>query len=274
MFGWSGARTVRYPFFAGGRLNVEGIADALAAIDGPCIVVINLPGNPTGYTPPAADALALAEVLLAHRGPAVALIDDAYQGMLWEDGLMARSLYWELANAADPERLLPIKVDGATKELLFFPGRVGFLSHPLTGDGEAALLSKLMCAGRATVGSPPGPSQAIALAALRSPDLQRDLEDSHAVLRRRYRALREALDQVDDGLLAAQPFNSGCFAMVDLPPQLDPEATRLRLLDEASVGTVALPGTHSLRIAYCSVAEQDIPELVRRTADVVRRALP
>ncbi len=270
VFDHIGAEVQPYPFYRDGALDVGGIADVLARGTRPkAFLVLNFPSNPSGYTPTIREVEQLTEVLLAHPRPLVVLVDDAYQGMVWEPGLMARSMYWELARSADPARLLPLKADGATKELLFFPGRVGFVSHPLRGAAEAAMTSKIMCIGRATVGSPPGPSQAMTLSALRSPHLGDEIAARHALLADRYRALRDALADVRSDRLRPLPFNSGCFALVELPPEIPAEAVRQRLLTE-SVGVVAMPGTNAIRLAHCSVDAASIPELVAKIELVVQ----
>ena len=70
---------------------------------------------------------------------------------------------------------------------------------------------------RAELGSPPAASQVIALQALRSPAVEREVEAVRLLLEGRYRALKEALAGVDPDLLTVLPFNSGCFALVEIP---------------------------------------------------------
>jgi len=231
---------------------------------------LNIPGNPTGYTPGREMAARIAEVVAAHPGPAVVVVDDAYQGMLWEDGLSDRSLYWDIADKADPERQLVIKLDGATKEFFFFPGRIGFLTHSAQGEAADMLENKLKCLGRATVGSPPGPSQALLLKALQTESLQTELDANLAVLKRRYRALKNTLKSLDNDKLFPYPFNSGMFALVGLDPQLSPERVRKRLIAEHSMGVISIPSVNGLRIAYGATDEADLPRLVAALDEVVR----
>ncbi len=64
--------------------------------------------------------------------------------------------------------LVPVKIDGCTKELVFFGGRVAFLTFPFEPDAAVtrALESKTKCMLRATIGSPAALTQEVALAAL------------------------------------------------------------------------------------------------------------
>jgi hypothetical protein len=85
-----------------------------------------------------------------------------------------------------------------------------------------------------------------------------------ALLGRRYRLLRDALQRHD---VRVVPFNSGCFALV--PTKLPSEDVRQALLRE-SIGVVSLDDHRSIRLAYCSVDEQDIESLVAGIAPHVR----
>jgi hypothetical protein len=64
--------------------------------------------------------------------------------------------------------------------------------------------------------------------------------------------------------LFAYPFNSGAFALIGLRPPLDAERFREKLIAEQSVGVISIPSANAVRLAYCSVGLDRIPELVRR----------
>ncbi len=265
-----GAKLRLFPFFSESGFNVQGLKDALDAVRGKkSVLLLNIPGNPTGYTPGQAMIERIAQVVADHDGPQVVVVDDAYQSMLWEPGLARRSLFWELAESVDASRQLVIKLDGATKEFFFFPARIGFLTHTATGPAADALESKIKTLGRATVGSPPGPSQALLVRALECPDLEVQRQANLDILRRRYRALKDALKGLQSGKIFPYPFNSGMFALVGLDPKVSPEEVRRRLIEEHSVGVIAIDSINGLRIAYGATAEADLPGLVRALEQVV-----
>lgn len=268
----TGARLASWPFYnEHGRLNTEGFAAALSGVHGKVVVVLNFPSNPTGYAPTHEEVRALTDALASHRnGPLVAVIDDAYQGVVFEPEAVPYSMFWDVAEALDPAHGVAIKVDGATKELLFFPSRVGFLTASFKDDqAEAAWLSKLNGIVRGTVGGPPGPSQALVLAALNDPErTAREFKVRLSALEERYRTLTNALNAIQDPRIRPMPFNGAFFAMVDLDPSVSADAVRLRLIDK-DVGTVALPGTNALRIAYCSTRAEDLPVIVTRLVEAV-----
>ncbi len=263
----TGAEIRSAPNWREGRFNPLAAAEALADLpEGqPAIAIVNAPSNPGGYMPTIDERTALRASLLgvAEVRPLVVLCDDAYAGLVYEADIPRSSLFWELAGAH--ENLLAVKIDGATKELSFFGGRVGFLTFGVEQGSavETALESKAKSLVRSTVGSPVALSQLVVLQALRSSDAEAQIEAVRLELEGRYRALKAALDRADDSLLRAWPFNAGCFAVVDLPKGIDAEALRHLLIKDFDTGIVSIP-PNMVRIAFCSVAEAAIPELVRR----------
>ncbi len=265
----TGARLLAAPAYRDGRFNPEALAEALAGLPAgePAVAIVNVPSNPGGYSPTVDERAELRDSLLgvARRRPLVVLCDDAYAGLVYEVGIPPESMFWELAGL--DSNLVPVKIDGGTKEFSFFGGRVGFLTFPFEPESEAAaaLESKVKCLVRATVGSPVAASQAVLLQALRDGGAAAHVEAVRALLAGRYRALKGALAGADRELFTPLPFNSGCFALLELSERLgtSAEAARKRLLAEESTGLVSV-GERFLRIAFCSVDETALPELVRR----------
>jgi aspartate/methionine/tyrosine aminotransferase len=265
----TGARVLTAPTYVDRRYNPRAIADALAGLPAgePAVGMLNVPSNPGGYTPDREERRATVESLLAEadRRPLVIVCDDAYAGLVFEPEIPRGSLFWDLAGVHPS--LTAVKVDGATKELSFFGGRVGFLSFAAGPDSEMAreLEARVGRLVRTGLGSPPAVSQVIVLQALRSPMIEREVEAVRLLLGGRYRALKEALASVDPGLLTVLPFNSGCFALVEIPERLgiDSETARRHLLARHDTGLVSIAPRY-LRIAHCSVDEAALPELVRR----------
>ena len=270
-----GGRVVTGEAYRDGRFNPRAIVEALAREPPgrPALAILNFPSNPGGYSPTAGERRQLLDGLLeeADRRPLVVVLDDAYAGLVYEPGVPAGSLFWELAGRHPG--LAPIKVDGATKELSFFGGRVGFLTFALDpqGPAAAALESKLKCLLRATVGSPPAASQVALAAALRDPATPGQMEEIRGRLAARYRALADALAGVDRELLKPLPFNSGCFSLLELRPELDlsSEEVRRELLDRHDTGLISIAPRY-LRIAFCSVRRAALPEIVGRLEAAVR----
>jgi aspartate/methionine/tyrosine aminotransferase len=265
----TGAEVRSAPAYVDGRYNVEAFAQALADLpEGePAVALLNLPSNPGGYSLTAAERGRMLESLrgIAERRPFVVICDDAYAGLVFEAEVPRESLFWELIGLHP--NLVPVKVDGATKELSFFGGRVGFITFAFEPDSDVAksLESKMKMLVRSVIGSPVAASQVLVLQALRSPRVADEVEAVRALLEERYRALKGALAGTDPRHLTVLPFNSGCFALVELPEALGltSEQVRLHLLEHHDTGLISIAPRY-LRIAHCSVDTAALPELVRR----------
>jgi aspartate/methionine/tyrosine aminotransferase len=231
--------------------------------------MLNLPSNPGGYSPTDEERREIRASLIevAERRPLVVVCDDAYAGLVFEPGVDPSSMFWELIGAHP--NLVPVKVDGSTKELSFFGGRVGFLTFGLDPESDAAraLEDKVAMLVRSTIGSPVASSQMIVLQALRQERaaLEAETEAVRLLLEGRYRALKSALAEADPEVMTTLPFNSGCFALVELPEALGvtSSAARRHLLDRHDTGLVSIEPRY-LRIAHCSVDAAALPELARR----------
>lgn len=261
------APMLRFPFFdEKGRFNLGAMGAQLDNLVGPATLLLNFPNNPTGYAPTRDEAAAIVARIYAHPHPLAVLCDDAYQGLYWGEDCFPGSLFGLIAAGADPRRLVVCKVDGATKELVFFGGRVGFLTFASTAHAGQILADKATAVLRGTISSAPASSQAVVLAALRDPQLAAQQDEVQGILKRRYLALRRALDA---GNVAYWPFNAGCFAMLRLRDDQPAGEMRLRLIREQSTGVIEATGANALRVAFCSIDEVDIPDLVQRIARVV-----
>jgi aspartate/methionine/tyrosine aminotransferase len=271
----TGAEVRAAPGYRDGRYNTGAIAEALEGLpDGePAVAILNLPSNPGGYSLTVAERREVRESLLAvaERRALVVICDDAYAGLVFEPDIPRESLFWELIGVHP--NLVPVKVDGGTKEHSFFGGRVGFLTFACEPDSGVAraLESKVKTLVRSTIGSPVATSQIVLLQALRQEGVEADVEAVRLLLEERYRALKAALAAVDPELLTVLPCNSGCFALVELPEKLGLTSDQVRrhLLEHHDTGLISMEPRY-LRIAHCSVDAAALPELVRRLEAGVR----
>jgi aspartate/methionine/tyrosine aminotransferase len=274
----TGAAVRTAPAYVGGRYNTNAIAEALDGLpDGePAVAILNLPSNPGGYSLTVDERRKMIDSLrgIAEQRPLVVICDDAYAGLVFEPDVPRSSLFWELIGLHP--NLVPVKVDGATKELSFFGGRVGFLTFAADPDSDVAraLESKMKMLVRSVIGSPVAASQVLVLQALRREGIENEVEAVRRLLEERYHALKKALAAVDPALLTVLPFNSGCFALVELPESLGltSEQVRRHLLDHHDTGLISLEPRY-LRIAHCSVDTAALPELVRRLETGIRELM-
>ena len=235
--------------------NIEGIQDALTKIQHKGVLVLNIPSNPVGYTPTPEEVSRLVEAIEASNKPLVIVLDEAYKGMEWSKESVQGSIAKQFSHL-DPERFLVVKVDGATKELFFFGGRIGFVTFLCSQQVAPVLEEKVIASIRSTVSALPSPSQAMVLRALVSDTLDAEVKEIRGLLYRRYRALKDAMDAKD---VPYFPFNSAFFTLVRTP--IDAEEMRKYLLTQG-VGVVAVPAQQAIRVSYSTVAVDNIPEMV------------
>ncbi|HKJ04365.1 MAG TPA: aminotransferase class I/II-fold pyridoxal phosphate-dependent enzyme [Geopsychrobacteraceae bacterium] len=259
----------KFPTFTdAGGFNVDAFKSCLkatAAEKGKAVVILNFPNNPSGYTPTVAegDAIVAAIKDVAAEGcNIVAVTDDAYFGLFYEDSLK-ESLFGKLAN--QHERILTIKLDGATKEEFVWGFRTGFITFADGGkqpcpDLLTALEKKTMGIIRAKISNCPHPSQTFVIEALRSPDFLAQKEEKFQVMKGRALQVKKVLnDSKFDEAWNYYPFNSGYFMCLQLK-RVDAEQLRVHLLDKYGVGAISI-GKTDLRIAFSCIAEEDIAEL-------------
>lgn len=259
-----GAEIVNFPLYnKQNKFNSDALREAILAQrgKGKAIVVLNFPNNPTGYTPTPAEGKEIVAALLAGAEAGiniVAVTDDAYFSLFFEDSV-TESLFGQLANLHP--RILPVKVDGATKEEYVWGFRVGFITY--ASESEAllnALEQKTTGIIRATISSGPHPSQTFVLHALQSPDFEAQKQEKFNIMKGRANKVKELLDSGKfDGAWTYYPFNSGYFMCLKLST-VDAETLRVHLLNQYGIGTIAL-GATDLRVAFSCIEVEHLEDL-------------
>jgi len=265
-----GARIVQHALFNDhGRFNLKSFEECLRAEakkSKKIIVLFNFPNNPTGYTPLPDEAKTMAEILmdLAHQGTNVlAVADDAYFGLFFEDNVLKESIFAQLLNKHP--RLMAIKLDGATKENYVWGLRVGFITYGacLPGDHEAvynALERKTAGAVRGSISNASHLSQTITLRSLKSASYKAEKEDKFLIMKERAMEVKRVLAHPKyHDAWDAYPFNSGYFMCLKLKT-VEAEPLRVHLLNQYGVGLISL-GKQDLRVAFSSVEKKDVQEL-------------
>jgi len=256
-----GGKVATFPLFnEEGGFHVEAFRETLAKQTDKAVVLLNFPNNPTGFTPSVQDAEAIVEALIeaAENGlKLVVLLDDAYFGLFYEDSIK-ESMFGLLADTHP--NILPVKVDGATKENYVWGLRVGFITYAATPAVLDALEQKTKGIIRGTISSGPSLSQTIILESLQSPEFQKEKEEKFQIMKGRAVKTKQVLaNEKFANVWTYYPFNSGYFMCLKLN-NLDAETLRLHLLDQYGVGVIASNKT-DIRVAFSCVEESDIEEL-------------
>ncbi len=260
-----GTPIVNFNLFKDGGLDLEALESKINEGGiGKKALVLNFPNNPSGYSPTIEENDAIVEILkrAAEKGnKIVTFIDDAYFGLVYEEGVDNHSIFGRLADAH--ENILAVKIDGPTKEDYAWGFRVGFLTYAVkngTAELYAAMEQKTAGAVRGNISNASNLSQSLLLHAYEDEDYDHQKAMKFAIMNERYEAVKAALtEEKYKECFEALPYNSGYFMCVKLVDGIDGEAVRKLLIEKYSIGLINLKNV--LRIAYSAVAAKDVKEM-------------
>ncbi len=257
-------KIVSFKTFDNNEFNAKGLEEKLNSSGDKKIVLLNFPNNPTGYSPTIKDYENIVKVLnnSAESGKNILVIlDDAYFGLVYEEGVAKSSLFKDLSNLH--ENILVGKVDGASKEEYAWGLRTGFVTYGIKGmSSELASLLENKSAGyiRATISSAPLVSQSLILKTLESPSYEKEKDELFKVLESRYKKVKDVLkNKKYEKYFMPLPYNSGYFMCVEVVEKIDTEELRNKLLNEYDTGVIAIKNL--IRVAYSSLPENTIEQV-------------
>jgi aspartate/methionine/tyrosine aminotransferase len=238
------------------------------------VVLLNFPNNPTGYTVTESEAKALIVEIRksAEAGNRIVVVlDDAYFGLVYEEGIAKESLFVNLADLHP--NVLGVKLDGPTKEDYVWGFRVGFMTFGFKGANAAqlkALENKVAGAVRGTISNVSCLSQAILLKGYTAPEYAAQKKQKYEVLANRVRRVHATLKEHPEYAESFEviPFNSGYFMCVK-PIGVDNEELRKELIANYSTGVIVLSGL--IRLAFSSVPIQYIDILFANLHAAIRK---
>ena len=253
-------------FTKSGRFDSEAMKQALQSKGDKKILILNFPNNPTGYTPTEEDAksiVAAVKTAVRKNKKVVVLLDDAYFGLVYEEGVHKESLFADFCKA--DERILAVKLDGTTKEDYVWGMRVGFVTFGgkllTTPEQLKAMEAKAAGNVRSSISNCSSLGQHMALNAYLDPNYQKQKDRKFNVLKRRYNEVKKILKDHPEYTKVAfkpMPFNSGYFMCVK-PIAVEPEDVRKRLINKYGTGTIVLSGL--IRISFSTVPTQKLKRL-------------
>jgi aspartate/methionine/tyrosine aminotransferase len=239
------------------------------------VVILNFPNNPTGYTATEEDAV---EIVAAVKEAAeagkkiIVVLDDAYFGLVYEEGIHGESLFSEFSDIH--ENVLAVKLDGTTKEDYVWGLRVGFLTYGFKGATDEqlkALEAKTAGNVRSAISNVTSIGQHMAIKAFADPEYAKQKQEKYDVLKSRYVKIREILASHPEYAesFSPMPFNSGYFMCVK-PVDVDAELVRKVLIEKYSTGTIVLSGL--IRLAFSTVSIDKLEQLFANVDSAIRDA--
>ncbi|MHA1685638.1 MAG: aminotransferase class I/II-fold pyridoxal phosphate-dependent enzyme [Candidatus Heimdallarchaeaceae archaeon] len=232
-------------------------------------VYFNFPNNPSGISPTHNQIIMLQKALKDIDIPTIILLDDAYEGYVYEEDAINHSIFPYLIGLN--ENVIVIKIDGVSKRYCAYGMRLGNVTIGFGGpvDEETKYyMREMMAKGARTISSssPRGIQHAVAKI-LNNPKKRKQLKEQQkrnfSILKRRYQLVKEyVLENENDAFIPAK-FNSGFFAYFLVEPHYSAVKISYELL-ERGLGTVPFVNDHThlngIRVAFCSVSETKIPK--------------
>ncbi len=270
-----GAEFDTFDTFTDKGFNTEALKQTLLNGGiGKKILLLNFPNNPTGYTPTIEEVKEVIKIIneAAEKGNKLIVIcDDAYFGLVYEEGIEKQSIFTYLANLH--KNILAVKADGPTKEDYVWGFRVGFITYAIKGGNKelyTALENKTAGAVRGNISNSCNLSQSLLLNAFESETYWQEKKEKGAILQGRFNKIKEILkDKKFNEVFKPLPVNSGYFMCLRLNDGLDGEKIRKVLIDEYSTGIINL--NNIFRLAFSCVTEKDLPALFENIYEACKK---
>ncbi len=271
-----GAEIQSFPMFFNHSFNYNGMKETIVQIaksQNKVFLILNFPHNPTGYSPDNVSikkiCAALEEAVKESGKPLVVVTDDAYEGFVYDDSPKC-SIFSYLANIN--KNILAIKVDGITKELLFWGGRLGMITFaipPYFGNKksiETELENKVVGLVRSTISNSTKVIQEAVASIISEPD--KFIKERNRVVSsvgERAIAFKKELEKNICPEITPDPFNSGFFAFLNIK-NISADKVADFLLRKHRIGVIPIENKNEningIRITFSSVSKEDIPKLV------------
>ena len=276
-----------FEFFKGKNLNLDGIKEAInqvSEIQEKIVIILNFPNNPTGYVPTKEEGKKLVNLLREsqkfYNKPIIVIVDDAYEPYTYTNDTIKTSIFYDLHQLE--EEVIPIKLDGITKELLLYGGRIGFITFGLKPHWTAneielenlkkEINNKLEGFTRATISNCNSFYQVLTQKLFTEKGTTQIINSRDKVkllLRDRFERINQELNQINNPSISIDPNSGGFFVFMNLNPSKI-KATEFAdyLLKKYKVGIIPIEkpdeNVNGIRIAYCSINLSAIPELIKR----------
>ena len=282
-----GAKIKSFEFFIKSKFNVQGLKDAIyevSKIQEKIVLILGFPNNPTGYIPKKEELEEIINVLrLAQKDiskPIIVLVDDAYEPYIYSNNVINRSIFYDLHDLE--EDIIPIKIDGITKEFLMYGGRIGFVTIGLkpnwvNSEEELDILkteinNKLSGLIRTTISNSNHFYQSLIINLFKdvgTDGLIKKRDKVKALLKARYEKINAELRKIKNSDISVDPNAGGFFVFVNLnPKKFRANDFADHLLKKYKVGVIPIEkpndNINGIRIAYCSIDLTQITEFVNR----------
>ncbi|MFX1317037.1 MAG: aminotransferase class I/II-fold pyridoxal phosphate-dependent enzyme, partial [Promethearchaeota archaeon] len=271
-----GANIKSFDFIMGNKINIQGLKNVIQEVgkkQDKIIILLNFPNNPTGYCPTKIEVYEILELLKDSQDraklPLIVLIDDAYEPFVYKEDIFYRSIFYDLLELESD--IVPIKLDGISKELLAYGGRVGFITIGLNSEWadndeelellKAEIINKLEGMIRSSISNTNHFYQTVTQTMFNVGGMDKIVEKREKVrlmLKKRFNLINSELNKINNANISIDPNSGGFFLFVNL----NYEKVKARefadhLLKKYKVGIIPIENldenVNGIRIAYCSI---------------------
>lgn len=279
----NGLNISTFTFFKDSQFNIEGMMEAVencAQTQDKIVLILNFPNNPTGYCPSTLEARQIVDSLVdfcdRNQKPVIVLCDDAYEGFVFDNTVISHSLFYTLVERHP--LLIPLKLDGTSKEMLMYGGRIACITlgiHSSWFNPEqlpafrAEWENKLQGMIRSTISNSNHFIQEILVDYLKD-GFVKLLEDQlkiHNLLQRRFDETIRAYNEFKHPNISMDPAAGGFFVFLNLKG-ISATTFADHLVVKYKVGTFPNEkpeeNINGIRFAFCSVPKEQIGECFKR----------
>ena len=267
-----GAEIQTYQFFNNDKqFNINGFTHSLSKQrHEKLLILLNFPHNPTGYTINHSEAKEIVDAIIdcADSGCHIlVMVDDAYAGFWFDSDVMQESIFGLLIGCHP--NVIPVKIDGATKEEYAWGLRVGFLTFAFEDELMIGIEEKLSGIIRTNTSGAAQLSQSVILNSMKTTGYEDQKQRNYEILKARAKKIKQIVtDRKYADLWDVYPSHAGYFICLSLNSS-NAENVRKTLLTEHGIGTIAL-GERDLRIAYSCLEEDEIEVIISAIAQVIQ----
>ncbi|MBY9008075.1 MAG: aminotransferase class I/II-fold pyridoxal phosphate-dependent enzyme [Candidatus Lokiarchaeota archaeon] len=276
-----------FQFFKDNKINLEALKTVIFEVgktQNKIVMIINFPNNPTGFVPSKQEANDLIKLIRESQAqlkkPFIIIVDDAYESYVFSEEALDISLFYELQQLK--EDIIPIKLDGVTKELLMYGARIGFVTIGLkpnwisNNDERKNLIkeinNKLEGINRSSISNCNHIYQAIVVKIFQDAGIEKIIESRNKIkelLKKRYEKINLELSNISNPDISIDPNSGGFFLFVNLnKDKYKANEFADHLLKNYKIGIIPIEkqaeNINGFRIAYCSIDINQISEFIKR----------
>ena len=190
----AGAAIQTYPFFnATSGFNTHDFRETLTnTTSEKLLILLNFPHNPTGYAINRIEAQQMVDAIVARADAGchiLVMVDDAYAGLWYDASVMHESLFGLLVGCHP--NVVPVKIDGATKEEYAWGLRVAFMTFGLEEAAMQPIEQKLSGLIRANTSGASQVSQTLILEAMKASGYAEQKHRNYEILKGRALKIKE-----------------------------------------------------------------------------------